>query len=245
MNRNIKLTIMYDGNSYFGWQKQKDLPTVQQAIEKAIYNITKENVNLVGSGRTDSKVHALGQVANFITDSSIPTDRFARAINSNIDTRIRIMKAEEVDISFNSRFSSKKKTYLYQIYNKSISNPFYDKYACFVPYELDIEKMRSALKLIEGEHDFKAFMASNSDVKSTIRQIYSTKIIVENSLIKVEIMGNGFLYNMVRIIVGTLLEIGSNRKEINVFKRAFELKDRNVLGQTAKAEGLFLKKVIY
>ena len=141
-------------------------------------------------------------------------EKFSRAINANISDDIRVLQSEEVDLDFSSRFSSKRKTYLYQIYNNRVSSPFFNLYSYHIPYNLDVELMEEALKKLEGEHDFKAFMSSNSDVKSTVRTIYNTSIIRDNSLIKIEITGNGFLYNMVRIIVGTVIEIGNKRKNI-------------------------------
>lgn len=236
---------MYDGSEFCGWQRQTNQITIQETIEQAIFKITKENVILTGSGRTDSSVHAYGQIANFFTESTIPTDRIVKAINSNMVTSIRILEAEEVDLKFNSRFSSKKKTYLYQIYNNSISNPFYDRYSFHIPYNLNIDLMDKALKTLHGEHDFRAFMAANSGAKTTIREIYDTSINKEDSLIKIELTGNGFLYNMVRIIIGTLVQVGGLRKNTDVFLKAFKSLQRSDLGMTAPAKGLFLKNVKY
>lgn len=243
--KNIKLTIAYDGTNYHGWQKQNDTLTIQSVIEEAIYKLTGENVDLIASGRTDANVHAIGQVANFITNSNIFPEKFFVAINSLLNEDIRIISSEEVDIDFNSRFDAKKKTYLYQIYNNKILNPFYRMYSWHIPYELDYSLMEIALKELVGEHDFKAFMSANSNVKSTIRTIYNTSIIKENDLIKIEVTGNGFLYNMVRIIVGTIVEIGNGRRDISCIKQAIELGQRDLLGRTAQPQGLFLKEVKY
>lgn len=243
--KNIKLTIAYDGINYHGWQKQNDTLTIQSVIEEAIYKLTGENVDLIASGRTDANVHAIGQVANFITNSNIFPEKFFVAINSLLNEDIRIISSEEVDIDFNSRFDAKKKTYLYQIYNNKILNPFYRMYSWHIPYELDYSLMEIALKELVGEHDFKAFMSANSNVKSTIRTIYNTSIIKENDLIKIEVTGNGFLYNMVRIIVGTIVEIGNGRRDISCIKQAIELGQRDLLGRTAQPQGLFLKEVKY
>lgn len=243
--KNIKLTIAYDGTNYHGWQKQNDTLTIQSVIEEAIYKLTGENVDLIASGRTDANVHAIGQVANFITNSNIFPEKFFVAINSLLNEDIRIISSEEVDIDFNSRFDAKKKTYLYQIYNNKILNPFYRMYSWHIPYELDYSLMEIALKELVGEHDFKAFMSANSNVKSTIRTIYNTSIIKENELIKIEVTGNGFLYNMVRIIVGTIVEIGNGRRDISCIKQAIELGQRDLLGRTAQPQGLFLKEVKY
>ncbi len=243
--KNIKLTISYDGTNYHGWQKQNGVNTIQLAIETAIYRLTGENVDLVASGRTDTNVHAIAQVANFITNSNIFPEKFFVAINSLLSDDIRIIKSEEVDLDFNSRYSAKKKTYLYQIYNRKILDPFYRMCSWHIPYELNLSLMESSLKELEGEYDFKAFMSSNSSVKSTVRTIYSTSISKDKDIIKIEITANGFLYNMVRIIVGTVVEIGSNKRDIACIKKAIELGERNLLGRTAKPEGLFLKEVNY
>lgn len=245
MLRNIKLIISYDGTNYHGWQKQDEALTVQSMIENAIYNITGEHADLIASGRTDANVHALGQVANFKTDSKILPEKFFVALNTKLSNDIRILKSEEVDLDFNSRFDAKRKTYLYQIYNCTILSPFYRLYSWHVPYTLDISLMEKALKELEGEHDFKAFMSSKSSVKSTIRTIYSTDIKKEDDIIKLEITGNGFLYNMVRIIAGTIVEIGNKRRDISCIKEAISLGQRDLLGQTAKPQGLFLKEVQY
>lgn len=245
MLRNIKLTISYDGTNYHGWQKQDGILTIQSIIEDAVYNITGEHVDLFASGRTDANVHALGQVANFKTNSKILPEKFSLALNTKLSDDIRILKSEEVDLDFNSRFDAKKKTYLYQIYNTKILSPFYRLYSWHVPYALDISLMERALKELEGEHDFRAFMSSKSSVKSTVRTIYSTNIIKEDDIIKIEITGNGFLYNMVRIITGTIVEVGNKRRDISCIKEAISFGQRGFLGQTAKPQGLFLKEVQY
>lgn len=243
--KNIKLTISYDGTNYHGWQKQNDVITIQSVIEDAIYKLTGENVDLTASGRTDANVHAIGQVANFKTNSKIFPEKFFVALNSMLTEDIRILKSEEADFDFNARFDAKKKTYLYQIYNEKTINPFYRMFSWHIPYELDFLLMDKALKELEGEFDFRAFMSSNSGVKSTIRTIYSTSIKKENNIIKIEITSNGFLYNMVRIIVGTIVEIGSKKRDLSCIKQAIELGQRNLLGRTAQAQGLFLKDVKY
>ncbi len=245
MVRNIKLTISYDGTNYHGWQTQLNGVTIQETIEQAIYTITKQNVNLIGSGRTDSGVHALAQVANFTADTNIPEDKIKIALNSVLPNDIRITDSVDVPIEFNSRFDAHDKTYMYQIYNDRVWSPFYSRYSCFVPVDLDFDKMKTAVKSLVGTHDFKGFMASNSDVKTSVRTIYETKLIQENQLIKFYINGNGFLYNMVRIIAGTLLDIGKGAKNINCIEEAIISKDRTLLGQTAPAQGLFLMNVNY
>lgn len=245
MVRNIKLLIAYDGTAYHGWQTQLNRVTIQETIENAISIVMKQKNDLTGSGRTDSGVHALGQVANFKADTKIPEEKIKIALNANLPSDIRILDSVDVSPDFNSRFDALDKTYMYQIYNDSVANPFYSRYSCFVPQSLDIDEMEEALKLIVGTHDFKGFMASGSQSKTTVRTVYAANLLKEGKLIKIFINGNGFLYNMVRIIAGTLIDIGKGLKDISCIEKALTDKDRSVLGQTAKPEGLFLIKVNY
>lgn len=243
--RNIKLTIAYDGTKFKGWQIQPEELTVQSILESRLETMFKQNIKLMVSGRTDAGVHALGQVANFMFDSNISVKKLPVAINALLDEDIRVLNAEEVEMQFDSRFSAKKKTYKYRIYNSVISNPFLNRFACTVPYKLNIEKLDEISKILEGEHDFRAFMSVGSNPKSTVRTIYSFEYKLTDNLLEIEITGNGFLYNMVRIIIGTVIQVISGVRDINCFERAMQTHDRNILGPTAKASGLFLKKVYY
>ena len=243
--RNIKLTIAYDGTDFGGWQVQPNAITVQQLLENRLEEMFRQKVKLVASGRTDAGVHALGQVANFKADTKIDIEKLPIAINSHLNNDIRVFSAEEVDEEFNSRFSAKKKTYKYQIYNSRIMNPFLSRYAYQVPYKMDYSKIEDIRKILLGEHDFKAFMSSGSDVKTTVRTIYAVDYKVKGKLLEVEITGNGFLYNMIRIIIGTLVEVCSGKRDVECFRRAIETGNREELGPTAKACGLFLKEVMY
>ena len=241
---NIFLTISYDGTNYAGWQKQKKTNTIQENIENAIYEITNERVKLIASGRTDSGVHAISQVANFTTSSTIRPENFYKAINTKLPNDIIVTSSKLVDDDFNSRFSAKKKTYMYQIYNNDIKNPLYDKYSMFVNQKLDIVAMKENINKIVGTYDFTSFYTKEKEnPKNPIRTIYSANIEEDGKLIRITITGNGFLYNMVRIITGTLIDIGFNRKE-DILKILYE-KDRQKAGATAKAKGLFLKSVEY
>ena len=244
--RNIKLLIEYDGKEFNGWQKQPNKLNIQGTIEKAIETITKEKVDLIASGRTDAGVHALGQVANFKTNSNIPIDKFAIAINSNLKKSIIIKSAEEVDERFHSRLSCKKKTYRYIINNSKYGTAIYRNLETCIKEKLDIEKMKEAIKYFEGEHDFKAFKASGTSSKSSVRTIYKAEVIEkENDRIYIELTGNGFLYNMVRIIVGTLVEVGIGRIKPEDIKKIIESKDRKNAGKTLPPQGLYLLKVDY
>ena len=207
--RNIKLTIEYDGKDFNGWQKQPNKLNIQGTIEKAIEEITGEQIELNASGRTDAGVHSFGQVANFKTNSKLPVDKFLLAINAKIKKSIVIKKAEEVDERFHSRYNCKRKTYRYVINNSQVSSAIYRYLEYYEPKNLDVKKMQEAAKYFEGEHDFKAFKSSGTSGKSSVRIIYKANVIEkENNRIYIELTGNGFLYNMVRIISGTLVEVG-------------------------------------
>lgn len=242
--RNLKLTIQYDGSKYCGWQKQPNSPGIQGTIEYAIYEITREKVNITGSGRTDAGVHALGQVANFKTNCTIPASRIPDALNAKLPKDISIINCEEVDDDFHSRYSANGKIYRYLIYNKPYRSPLYKDTSYHVRYDLDMDKMRLEAKSLLGEHDFKGFMSSGSSVKDTVRTIYDISITESEDLIVFEVEGNGFLYNMVRIIVGTLIDIGRGRITKSM-EEIIASGDRGQCGHTAPAHGLFLKKVHY
>ncbi len=244
--RNIKLVIEYDGKEFNGWQKQPNKLNIQGTIEQVIESITGEEVELNASGRTDAGVHAYGQVANFKTNSNIPIDKFAIAINSNLKKSIRIISAEEVDEKFHSRLSCKKKTYRYVINNSEISSAIYRNLETHIPQKLNIEKMKEAIRYFEGEHDFKAFKSSGTSSKSSVRTIYKAELVeLPNRRIYIELTGNGFLYNMVRIISGTLVEVGLEKIEANEIRRIIELGDRNLAGKTLPPNGLYLLNVEY
>ena len=244
--RNIKLTIEYDGKDFNGWQKQPNKLNIQGTIEKAIERITGKEVELMASGRTDRGVHALAQVANFKTDSKLPIEKFPIAINSNIKNSIRIKDAEEVDEKFHSRLSCKKKTYRYVINNSKYGSSIYRNLETHIPVKLNVSKMKEAIKYFEGEHDFKAFKASGTSNKSSVRTIYKGEVIEkEDERIWIELTGSGFLYNMVRIIAGTLVDVGLGKIEPIEIKDIIKSKDRQKAGKTLAPQGLFLVKVEY
>lgn len=228
-----------------GWQKQPTKLNIQGEIERAIEIITGEQVNLTASGRTDAGVHAIGQVANFKTNSNLPIEKFAVAINSKLKKSIRIQKAEEVEERFHSRYNCKQKTYRYIINNGEQGSAIYRNLEYFVPIKLNIEEMKKAVKHFEGEHDFKGFKASGTSSKSSVRKIYKTSIIKEGDRIIIELTGNGFLYNMVRIIVGTLVEVGLGKIKSEEIIQIIESKDRTKAGKTLPPYALYLVKVEY
>lgn len=243
--RNIMLVIEYDGTNYKGWQTQEKYPSIQEEIEKAIMKATGENVILYGSGRTDAKVHALGHVANFHTESKIPGERFRYAINNELPEDIRIISSQEVGLDFHSRFSATHKRYVYRIYNGKVERPLLRNHTCHVKYPLDIDLMTKASAYFVGTHDFKSFRGRRTSIKSTIRTIYSIDIGTKDGIIEITVEGNSFLRNMVRIIVGTLIEVGAGLRDKDQIPEIISKKDRKAAGRTAPAQGLFLEKVYY
>ena len=244
--RNIKLTIEYDGKDFNGWQKQPNKLNIQGEIERAIEIITGgEKVELIASGRTDAGVNALGQVANFRTESTMPIEKMAYAINSQLKKAIRVQKAEEVDEKFHSRYTCKKKTYRYTINNSEQGSAIFRYMQYHYPVKLDENKMNEGVKYLIGEHDFKSFKASGTSSKSSVRTIYDAKVWREGDLIHIELTGNGFLYNMIRIIAGTLIEVGEGAIEPAEVKAILEAKDRSRAGKTVSPSGLCLMGVEY
>lgn len=241
----VKLTICYDGTSYCGWQRQKNGFTIQEAIEQAIEKLTGEKVAVTGSGRTDSGVHAKGQVAHFDTNSTIPAEKFSFALNPLLPDDIKVLKSELASGSFHSVHSAKRKTYVYTLYLSPVPIPVYERYATRIDGKVDIEKMKNAIKLFIGEKDFKAFSSTGSSIKSSIRKIYSLTIKKKGEFILIKVTGNGFLYNMVRIIAGTLVAIGKGEIEIENVEKAFLTGKRTYAGKTLAAKGLTLFSVQY
>lgn len=228
-----------------GWQKQPNKLNIQGTIEKAIEEITGEQVELNASGRTDAGVHALAQVANFKTNSKLPIEKFAVAINSKLKKSIVIKEAEEVDERFHSRLTCKQKTYRYIINNSYNGTAIYRNLECHIPTKLDIDKMKQAVKYFIGEHDFKAFKASGTSSKSSVRTIYDAKVYNDNDRIFIELTGNGFLYNMVRIISGTLVDVGLGKIKPKEIETIINIGKRENAGKTLPAHGLYLVKVDY
>ncbi len=244
--RNIKLVIEYDGKEFNGWQKQPNKLNIQGEIEKAIERITNEKVDLTASGRTDAGVHALGQVANFKTNASIPIEKIPIALNTNLKKAILIKSAEEVEERFHSRLNCKRKTYRYVINNSKYGTAIYRNLETHIPMKLDINKMQEAVKYFEGEHDFKAFKASGTSSKSSVRTIYKAEVIdAGNERIYIELTGNGFLYNMVRIISGTLVDVGLGKIQPKDIQEIIQLEKRENAGKTLPPQGLYLLKVEY
>lgn len=243
--KNILLVIEYEGSNYHGWQKQPGLLTIQGELEKALFKATKEEVELIGSGRTDKSVHALGQVANFKTNCNIPGHKYKYLMDFLLPDDISIMDSMEVDLDFHSRFDAKGKIYRYRVYNGKLPRAILRNFTYYYPYELDIEKMQRAAEFLIGTHDFSSFKVERSDVHSSIRTIYSIDIVKTKDVVEFIIDGKSFLHNMVRIIVGTLLYIGSGKFKVDYIQEILSKKNRAFAGITAPAQGLYLEKVYY
>ena len=243
--RNIKLKIEYDGKDFNGWQKQPNKLNIQGEIERAIKDITGEEVELIASGRTDAGVHALGQVANFKTNSNIPVEKIPIALNTKLKRSVRILDAEEVEERFHSRYNCKRKTYRYIINNSKNGTAIYRNLEYNFSEKLDVEKMEEASKYFIGEHDFKGFKASGTSSKSSVRIIYEAKVYKQNEKVIIEVTGNGFLYNMVRIISGTLLDVGIGKILPEEMNDIIKSGDRTKAGKTLPPNGLYLVKVEY
>lgn len=243
--KRVLLTISYDGTAYSGWQKQKNAVTVQGEFDRACSALFREPVESIGASRTDAGVHALGQRAVIDVNTSIPTERIPMALNAFLPDDIVVTAAEDADKDFNPRFKAVKKTYEYRIYNKPFRNPVYRNYSEYVRETLDIEKMRAACAGFIGEHDFKAFCAAGNSSKTTVRTIYSLEVCEEGDFIVIRVTGNGFLYNMVRIIAGTLIYVGTGKIAAKDIPRIIDSCDRSKAGKTAGPSGLTLVKIMY
>ena len=243
--RNIKLLISYKGTRYAGWQIQKNAVTVEGTVKAAIRNVTGEVVTVYGAGRTDAGVHAIGQTANFFTRSTIPAERFMPALNANLPADIRVVQSEQVSETFHSRFFAKGKIYSYRIDTGEVYDPLFCDMAWHLRYPINIDKMIEASQCLIGKHDFRCFMASGSAVKDTVRTLHAIDIEKEGRFIILTFRGDGFLYHMVRIIVGTLCEIGMGMRDVDDMPSILVSRNRLNAGKTAPAKGLVMEKVIY
>lgn len=243
--KRILLKIEYDGTNYSGWQKQPEQRTIQGEIEDAIFKSIGERVELYGSGRTDAGVHALSQTAHFDLNAQVPISKLAYILNNVLPEDIVIKQACEVEPDFHARFSLKRKTYLYKIYNAPFKNAFLAKSSAWVREPLDVNKMKEGASLIIGEHDFKGLCSSKTCTLNFVRTIYDIDIYKQDDFVCVEVTGSGFLYNMVRIIVGTLVDFALNKISLTDIKVAVEKGDRTKAGHTMPPSGLYLKETIY
>ncbi len=244
--RTIKLLIEYDGKHYSGWQRQPHQPTIQGIIEEKWKEITGERVHLIGSGRTDAGVHAIGQVAHFKTQSLLPLQAIQKAFNHLLPPDILIKGVEEVEPDFHARKSAKRKVYEYRILNTPLPSVFHHGYVWHIPQPLDWEKVKQATEILIGVHDFSSFRSTGTSTRTAVREVYRAEWRRSKSgLVRFEIEANGFLKQMVRAIVGTLVEVGRGKIGVKDFEAILEARDRRQAGPTAPACGLFLKEVKY
>jgi len=241
---NYRLVVSYDGTRYKGWQRLSDEDmTIQGKIEDVLSKFLGTEMKIVGSSRTDAGVHAHRQIANFTTEEDKTVDEVAHYLNTYLPEDIRIKKVDKVDENFHARFNAVEKEYVYKIYNTRVMDPFQRKYAMHIIKELEVDSMRYAADEFLGEHDFTSFTNAKSKKKSMVREIKSIDIKENGPLIEIKIIGNGFLHNMVRKIVGTLIEVGQGKKLPVDVPKIFEAKDSKMAGVTAQAQGLFLNKI--
>lgn len=243
--RNIKLTIEYDGTNYCGWQRQNDKLTIEGKIEELLSKILKEDTELICAGRTDAGVHAMGQIANFNTIVDIKEAEIVKALNSVLPNDIVIKDAEEVDANFHARKSSKIKHYRYVVNNATTPSALSCNREYYFKYFLDKEVMELAIKDLVGKYDFKGFMNTDGSTNDTVRTIIDARITKVGEIYIFDFIGNGFLYNMVRIIIGTILDIGTGRSDICVIKNILNTGERNLAGKTLPPQGLFLVDIKY
>lgn len=245
--RNIKMTVAYDGTNYHGFQVQNrtGLKTIQGTLENALSLLTKEEISVIGSGRTDAGVHARGQVINFKSQTRIPAARFPLAVNSVLPADIVVLEAQDVPEDFHARFQAKRKTYCYKIYNDRQLSPFWRYYAYHVPVPLDVEGMANGAASFLGTHDFRGFCAKDTAVSNFVRTIYSFSVAQDGPIISFTVTGDGFLYNMVRIMVGTLLEIGKKKRNPGEIPSLLAAGERKLAGMTIPPLGLYLLSVEY
>ncbi|MBN2441682.1 MAG: tRNA pseudouridine(38-40) synthase TruA [Spirochaetales bacterium] len=244
--RNIRLTISYDGTDFCGWQTQADQRTVQGELQNALFTMHKHPVTITGAGRTDTGVHANGQVANFFTDiDSIPDRQFRDAINYYLPQDVRVLESSLADDDFSARFSARKRMYRYFHYFSEVNLPHMNKYAVRLREKPDIRLLNEYASYLIGEHDFAAFAAAGDQSNSKTRIVYSSCFYMHNDFLVYKIMADSFLYRMVRSIVGTLLECEKKRKSGDEFAFILYSGDRKAVGCTAPARGLFLEKVLY
>lgn len=243
--RRIKLTVAYDGTNYCGWQIQPNGVTVEEVLNRTLSELTGEEITVIGASRTDSGVHALANVAVFDTHTEIPPDRIAYALNRKLPEDIVIRESKEVPSDWHPRYRRCDKTYEYQIWNAQVPDPTRRLYTVHISYRLDIEKMRQAASYIVGEHDFASFCNIRTNAKNTVRKIYELEVQKEGCLVTIRVRGNGFLYHMVRIIVGTLLRVGRGFYTPEKVQEILCARDRQAAGVTAPPQGLTLIEIDY
>lgn len=245
MKKRIKLTVAYDGTNYCGWQIQPNGITVEEVLNKNLSELFREEIAVIGASRTDAGVHAYGNVAVFDTESKIPAKKICYAVNQRLPEDIKVMKSEEVERDFHPRYCDSRKTYEYKILNEQFCIPTMRNYVALYTYPLDEEKMQEMAMYFIGTHDFKSFCAAKSQVSTTIRTITDFCVKRDGNLLTLTVTGTGFLYNMVRILAGTLMRAGSGYFKPEDALQILEARDRKAAGPTAAARGLYLRGIQY
>jgi tRNA pseudouridine38-40 synthase len=243
--RNIALVLAYEGTNYHGWQKQPGVVTVEQKVQEALQKILDHETKIYAGARTDSGVHAMGQVINFVTDKAIGLQNLSRGLNSMLPHDIRVMDARDADESFHARYSARSKTYVYCILNQWSNTPFLVRYVLHWPHSLDIAAMKEAVSWVIGEHDFSAFKKKDEFYRNPVREIKRARVIKRGGMIYIVLEATGFLRYMVRTIAGTLILAGQGKMSPGDVKEILASKERERAGQTLPSHGLFLKKIIY
>lgn len=240
--KRIRITVAYDGTNYHGWQLQENGITIEEELNRCLSELTGEKIQVIGASRTDSGVHAMGNIAVFDTESRMPAGKIAYALNQRLPEDIRIQKSEEVPASWHPRRCESIKTYEYRIYRAEFPMPVKRLYSCFCYRFLDVVRMQEAAAYLEGEHDFQSFCQTGAQVETTVRTLYGVQVEEQGADLVIRVRGNGFLYNMVRIIAGTLMEVGQGKREPESMREVLEARDRAAAGPTAPAHGLTLIK---
>ena len=243
--KRVKLTVAYDGTNYCGWQVQPNGNTIEAELNKHLSSLLQEKIHVLGASRTDAGVHALGNVAVFDTENRMDATRISYAMNTRLPEDIRIQKSEEVPLDFHPRYQDTVKTYEYRILNRTFPDPCRRLYSVFHHYPLDVERMRDAAAYLVGTHDFSSFCTHRPEITDHVRTVYSLDVTREDDMITLRIRGNGFLYNMVRIIAGTLMRVGGGFLEPDDMPSILAARDREAAAETGRPEGLTLVSIEY
>lgn len=243
--KRILLIVAYDGTEYCGWQIQPNGVTIEAVLNRELTRLLGEEIKVIGASRTDAGVHAMGNVCVFDTDTRIPPEKISYALNQSLPEDIVVQQSKEVPLDFHPRHCNSRKTYEYRILNRAMRDPNCRRNTYFYHWELDLSAMRAAASYLVGEHDFQSFCSPATEAETTVRTIYALTVEKEGDLITIRITGNGFLYNMVRIIAGTLLEVGNGKRKPEEIAEILEKKDRSATGPTAPACGLTLMEIAF
>lgn len=243
--KRVKMVVAYDGTNYSGWQLQKNAVTIEQKLNEALFDLLGEEIQVIGASRTDAGVHSLGNVCVFDTDTRMPAEKISYALNTRLPEDIVVQSSCEVDADFHPRAGKSAKTYEYRILNRDFRDPTRRLDTYFYHYDLDIDAMKKAASFLEGEHDFKSFCSVHAQVETTVRTIYHCTVEKDEDIVRIRVTGNGFLYNMVRIIAGTLIEVGAGKRAPEEILEMLSATDRSSAGPTAPACGLTMIGIEY